>query len=91
MDESGKELTFVFGEMGASTTRTSNVMATFGRTMGIARSMIVQASISTFVFALMLRRLGSTQRRVQTAHENANRAILRYRLSLHNTTNALVT
>jgi len=78
LSQEGKTLTVTLRNTGQVADETSSYYRKFGSAISSVNSLIVQMSITSFVFLLTLRQINSTQRQVATAQEQAAEAIRKY-------------
>jgi len=78
VSQAGQEITVSFNRAGEAANTASSYYRQFGSAISSVNSLIVQMSITSFVFLLTLRQINSTQRQVATAQEQAAEAIRKY-------------
>jgi len=78
LSQEGKTLTVTLRNTGQVADETSTYYRKFGSAISSVNNLIVQMSITSFVFLLTLRQINSAQRQVATAQEQAAEAIRRY-------------
>jgi len=78
LSAAGQEITVSFSRAGEAANTASSYYRQFGSAISSVNNLIVQMSITSFVFLLTLRQINSTQRQVATAQEQAAEAIRKY-------------
>jgi len=78
ISQSGEELKVRITNLNQTTSASSQYFRQYGSVISSVNSMIVQMSITSFVFLLTMRQINSTQRQLATAQENAAEAIRKY-------------